>query len=104
MLLLQADAVIWSGDSAGGLGATDSVDWVLDFLRNTTEDHFASGALFGAPIGGFYYSNNWPYNGTSPPPVNYIPWSYDAMKVFFFPDRRPSMHHHLHSMSKAAEL
>lgn len=34
------------------------------------------------PIGGFYFSNNWPYNGTQPPPAKYIPWSYDAMKKY----------------------
>ena len=60
---LQADTIIWSGDSAGGLGATDSVDWVLDFMRNTGD---FKGTVYGVPIGGFYFSNDWPYKGTNP--------------------------------------
>ena len=45
----SADTVIWSGQSAGGMGCFSSLDFVADKLENAT--------VVGVPIGGFYFSN-----------------------------------------------
>ena len=62
--LQQADLVVWSGASAGGIGAVATVDHVRDYLPKAN--------VVGAPIGGFYFDNNLPYNATNPAPVYYI--------------------------------
>ena len=35
--------------------------------------------MVSAPVGGFYFSNDWPYRGSSPPPKSFIPWTYEAL-------------------------
>jgi hypothetical protein len=45
--LSDATTVIWSGDSAGGIGCGGSVDHVAELLPNTR--------VVGAPIAGFYW-------------------------------------------------
>lgn len=74
----SAELVIWSGDSAGGLGCFITLDAVGDWLRA----HVPRAELLGAPIGGFYFSNDNPYSGPTPAPVQYIPWSYTALQQY----------------------
>ena len=69
----SAETVIWSGESAGGMGCFNSVDFVHDALPNAL--------VVGLPVGGFYFSNEWPYAGTEDYPVDesYIPWTFDDL-------------------------
>lgn len=62
--LSVATEVIWSGDSAGGIGAVASVDRVATAIP--------SAIVAAAPIAGFYWDNAWPYTG--PGAVPYIPF------------------------------
>ncbi len=71
----DAELVVWSGDSAGGIGSVANLDFVADALPRAR--------VVGAPIGGFYFSNNITYNGTDPPPASFIPWDYKSLKGYF---------------------
>jgi len=73
--LARATEIVWSGDSAGGMGSFAHIDFVADKI---------SGArVVGAPIGGFYFSNNWTYTSQSPAPVKYIPWTFEALEGYY---------------------
>lgn len=67
--LLKAEFVLWSGESAGGIGSLVN----LDFFAHTLPDQTR---VLGAPIGGWYFSNEWPYLGPDPKPISYTPWTY----------------------------
>jgi O-palmitoleoyl-L-serine hydrolase len=54
--LASAELVIFSGDSAGGIGVFINLDYVAGLLPSTVR-------VVGAPIGGFYFPANWPYTG-----------------------------------------
>ena len=65
--LKDAETIVWSGESAGGMGCFNSLDFV--------HDKFPDALVVGLPVGGFYFSNESPYLGTSDyPATDYIPW------------------------------
>jgi hypothetical protein len=89
--LHAADLVVWSGDSAGGIGCIATVDWVRDLLPGAR--------VVGAPIGGFYFNNNQPYAGAAPPPAAYyLPWNFSSLQTYqslwaaFVPTRCAAQH------------
>eukprot|EP01013_Petalomonas_cantuscygni_P038637 TRINITY_DN6982_c0_g1_i1.p1 TRINITY_DN6982_c0_g1~~TRINITY_DN6982_c0_g1_i1.p1 ORF type:complete len:436 (+),score=63.16 TRINITY_DN6982_c0_g1_i1:48-1355(+) len=96
--IADADLVIVSGGSAGGMGSAAHVDFVADYLHNATSrvaDRVTSGLgaqagslrVVGVPIAGFYFSNNWPYapaNASAPRPVSYIPWDNAAFHDYYY--------------------
>lgn len=55
--LADAAEVVWSGESAGGMGCFNS----LDFVADTLADAGSAATVVGVPVGGFYYPNDWPY-------------------------------------------
>lgn len=71
--LSNADMVIWSGDSAGGIGAGASVDHVADLIPQAK--------VVAAPIAGFYWNNDVPYTG--PGAIDYIPFGVDAFQSYY---------------------
>jgi len=68
----QAETVIWSGDSAGGIGSAALVDHVSQTLP--------SAHVVGAPIAGFYWNNSQPYSG--PGNVSYVPFDTEAFRGY----------------------
>eukprot|EP00051_Salpingoeca_urceolata_P017828 m.245867 g.245867 ORF g.245867 m.245867 type:complete len:393 (+) comp19055_c2_seq1:162-1340(+) len=70
----SASNIVWSGDSAGGIGSFAHCDFVADTVPNAF--------VHCVPIGGFYFSNEKPYAGTDPAPNKYIPWTYAAMDTY----------------------
>jgi hypothetical protein len=77
--LASADLIVWSGDSAGGMGCMLSLDFVADLVHKHNPDT----RVLGAPIAGYYFSNDQPYNGTSPAAVKYIPWTFAALQQYY---------------------
>lgn len=73
--LAKAELVVWSGESAGGLGCVSTVDFVRDSLPGVKY-------VVGMPLGGFYFSNDAPYNGSDPAPTSYIPWAYSDLETY----------------------
>ncbi len=73
--LLNASLIVFSGDSAGGLGTFANLDFVADY--------FPSAHVVGCPIGGFYFSNNKTYNGSNPNPISFIPWTFTALQKYY---------------------
>lgn len=74
--LSDARNVIVTGGSAGGIAAFAYVDYVRDMLSSSV-------AVIGAPVGGYYFSNNWTYTGVQPPPNRFIPWTYKDMEYYY---------------------
>lgn len=72
--LADAQLIVWTGDSAGGIACLAYVDFVQDMFPKTR--------VVGAPIGGFYFSNNWTYTGPDPAPVPFIPWDWNALQIY----------------------
>jgi len=70
----KARAVIFSGESAGGLGCFANMDFVRETLPAVKK--FAA-----VPIGGFYFSNEQPYTG--PGAKQFIPWSFASLKAYY---------------------
>ncbi|GMH68901.1 hypothetical protein TL16_g05033 [Triparma laevis f. inornata] len=71
----DAGTILWSGESAGGMGCFNSLDYVYDTFPLST--------VVGVPVGGFYFSNEWPYSGTDDnPAIEYIPWSFTDLKDY----------------------
>eukprot|EP00295_Goniomonas_pacifica_P005258 CAMPEP_0175833388 /NCGR_PEP_ID=MMETSP0107_2-20121207/15483_1 /TAXON_ID=195067 ORGANISM="Goniomonas pacifica, Strain CCMP1869" /NCGR_SAMPLE_ID=MMETSP0107_2 /ASSEMBLY_ACC=CAM_ASM_000203 /LENGTH=527 /DNA_ID=CAMNT_0017146513 /DNA_START=109 /DNA_END=1692 /DNA_ORIENTATION=- len=52
--LAKADLIVWSGDSAGGIGSFLHLDFAADTV--------SSASVYGAPIAGFYFPS-WAYTG-----------------------------------------
>ena len=71
--LHQASEIIFSGESAGGIGAFANLDFVRSLLPKVK-------TFVGAPIGGFYWSNDAPYTG--PGAKQFIPWTFSDLKTY----------------------
>ncbi|QDZ25124.1 pectinacetylesterase-like protein [Chloropicon primus] len=75
--LLDAKTIVFGGESAGGIGSLALMDEMAESLRV-----MGSKAKFlGSIQGGYYFLNDDVYEGSNPPPSNYIPWGSKA-----FPD------------------
>ncbi|GMH53977.1 hypothetical protein TrST_g11910 [Triparma strigata] len=71
----HSSTILWSGESAGGMGCFNSLDFVYDT--------FESALVVGVPVGGFYFSNEWVYGGTDEnPAIDYIPWAFKDLKDY----------------------
>lgn len=77
--LRNATDVLFTGESAGGIGCFAHADFVSSFVNGTTNGR---GKTVAAPIGGFYFSNEWPYTSIYPSPINYIPWTYADLEMY----------------------
>mmetsp|Transcript_16375 Transcript_16375/g.32632 ORF Transcript_16375/g.32632 Transcript_16375/m.32632 type:complete len:319 (-) Transcript_16375:200-1156(-) len=71
----QSSIVIWSGDSAGGIGAGATVDQVASLLPDTTK-------VVAAPIAGFYWDNKYPYTGPGAL-TDYVPFGVGAFQGYY---------------------
>mmetsp|Transcript_47287 Transcript_47287/g.60756 ORF Transcript_47287/g.60756 Transcript_47287/m.60756 type:complete len:403 (-) Transcript_47287:188-1396(-) len=71
--LSNADTVIWSGDSAGGIGAGASLDFAAALIPDAK--------VVGAPIAGFYWNNSVPYTGEGA--IDYIPFDVDSFAAYW---------------------
>lgn len=79
----KSDLVIYSGVSAGGIGAVATLDYFVDSINVSTSGK--KPIVYGAPIAGFYFDNNVVYKPKSPEdprPGGYIRWSYDDLKLY----------------------
>lgn len=57
------------------MGCFNSLDYVYDTFPLST--------VVGVPVGGFYFSNEWPYSGADDnPAIEYIPWSFTDLKDY----------------------
>jgi hypothetical protein len=103
-----ADLVVWSGDSAGGIGSAAQVDHAAEIIRRMQRkrqrgnDELSSSSsstgvagevgageggaankqqvrVVGAPIAGFYWNNSHPYNASDP---EYVPFDADAFAQY----------------------
>jgi len=66
--------VVWSGESAGGIGCVAHVDWVADLLPK-------SARLVGVTIGGFYWFAGQTYDGAGHIP--YTAWDTQAWSTYY---------------------
>jgi len=90
--LLDAELLVWTGESAGGIGSVLNLDFAADLL------HQAGSAVrvVGAPLAGFYFSNDEPYTQKDAKP--YIPWTrasfvkYTSLWNSFLPTRCAAAH------------
>jgi len=70
----QSEMVVWSGESAGGIGCVAHVDWVAQLLPKTTR-------VIGATIGGFYWFAEQTYDGAGHIP--YTAWDTKAWSTYY---------------------
>ena len=71
--LSDAGLIVWSGDSAGGIGSAALLDAVAARLP--------SARVVGAPIAGFYWNNSHPYTGAGAAP--FTPFDADAFRSYY---------------------
>lgn len=71
--LSNATEVIWSGDSAGGIGSAAHLDAVAQALPSTR--------VVGAPIAGFYWNNTAQYTGSDA--IDYIPFDTSTFEAYY---------------------
>ena len=71
--LNESDLIVWSGDSAGGIGSAGTLDHVAKLLPDTTR-------VVGAPIAGFYWNNSHPYTGAGA--IDFIPFDDAGFKTY----------------------
>lgn len=65
--------MVWSGESAGGIASLAHLDWAQGHLGKKAR-------LYGAPVGGFYFSNNAPYTGRDA--IVYVSWTYANLQKY----------------------
>jgi hypothetical protein len=72
--MADAEEIIFSGESAGGIGAFANMDFVRGLVPKVK-------TFVGVPIGGFYFSNTFPYTG--PGAKAYIPWNFTSLQTYY---------------------
>lgn len=73
-----ATTVVWSGDSAGGIGSAAHLDHAAETIK-IMSDQPDDVRVVGAPIAGFYWNNSYAYNASA---EYYVPFDTEAFAEY----------------------